>query len=208
MSFIKYIKEHFINKESGDIMYKDKDKDKGINNRYFQNIGLEIDEDYKILEKYLEKIPVDVERLAKELEFKVTYQNFAEIEKEISKKDGFSNVEILGAITINKEEKNIYVKYDDIETTQRFTIAHELGHYFLHKNDFTKEGQFINFRSLTNQKEKEADIFAKNLLMPKTEFKELYQKENKKSFAIIEDFTQKFDVSRRMAKKRWNDMGF
>jgi Zn-dependent peptidase ImmA (M78 family) len=52
---------------------------------------------------------------------------------------------------------------------KRFTMAHELGHYFLH----SKQGQIPlkAFRLGTSLAEQEANFFAANLLMPEDEFK-------------------------------------
>ena len=52
---------------------------------------------------------------------------------------------------------------------QRFTVAHEFGHFFLHQDKNT----FIEFRNKTKDavksiKEREANQFAAALLMPKT----------------------------------------
>ncbi len=51
---------------------------------------------------------------------------------------------------------------------QRFTIAHELGHYFLHPN----KDAFVDFRDnvqgvLRTPREREANMFAAALLMPR-----------------------------------------
>lgn len=61
---------------------------------------------------------------------------------------------------------------------QRFTIAHEIGHYLLHKGDIIhvdseKRAFEINFRGVEASKgvddqEKEANLFAAELLMPKS----------------------------------------
>lgn len=52
----------------------------------------------------------------------------------------------------------------------RFTIAHELGHYFLHSN----QGRIpiIAYRSGSGRLEWEANWFAASLLMPSDKFKE------------------------------------
>ena len=56
----------------------------------------------------------------------------------------------------------------------RFTIAHELGHYFIHSNEGNekiKEDRFGN-----EKVEWEANIFAASFLMPASSVKELWQK--------------------------------
>lgn len=84
-----------------------------------------------------------------------------------------------GAVLISKDKlkhfggadikKAILVNGKDNALRRRFTIAHELGHYFLHLSD--SERQSIAFRDEVyhgqkDRKEKEADFFAANLLMP------------------------------------------
>ena len=58
----------------------------------------------------------------------------------------------------------------------RFTIAHELGHYFLHSNQ--GEHRLIAKRQGTGRAEQEANCFAAAFLMPKKEFLEAFQKLN------------------------------
>lgn len=62
---------------------------------------------------------------------------------------------------------------------QRFTMAHELGHYFLH----SKQGQIkiTAFRRGTNLAEQEANYFAANILMPKKLFTTHYKSLSRKS---------------------------
>ena len=62
-------------------------------------------------------------------------------------------------------EGYIWVRADEIEPRKRFTIAHELGHLLLH---LTEPG--MELRSVAgmerNWKERQADQFAADLLMP------------------------------------------
>lgn len=52
----------------------------------------------------------------------------------------------------------------------RFTIAHELGHYFLHYRLPGLEGRKRFGRGARNRAETEANVFASSLLMPKADF--------------------------------------
>ncbi|MCL1891992.1 MAG: ImmA/IrrE family metallo-endopeptidase [Alphaproteobacteria bacterium] len=66
----------------------------------------------------------------------------------------------------------IYINQYESEQRQRFTIAHELGHYVKHREKYAN-GRFqhdlIFFRDEnTNPDEREANDFASNLLMPET----------------------------------------
>lgn len=68
------------------------------------------------------------------------------------------------------EKKVIVVDSKDSGVRKRFTIAHELAHYFLHLNDSQKN--YVAYRDdktmIKSRVEKEADFFASNLLMPES----------------------------------------
>ncbi len=82
-----------------------------------------------------------------------------------------------GYAIFKSRSKKIYVNRNDHKLRQRFTIAHELGHYFLHyllnKDTFEthfKEGStyFRNENSTTGEDpfEREANFFASRFLIP------------------------------------------
>lgn len=61
-----------------------------------------------------------------------------------------------------------------VELRDRFTIAHELGHYFLHA-DAGKTALKIK-REVSNRTEWEANWFAAGFLLPRAEFKRYWKK--------------------------------
>jgi Zn-dependent peptidase ImmA (M78 family) len=75
--------------------------------------------------------------------------------------------EISGLLVIKDGRASIGLESDQSSERMRFTIAHELGHYFLHrslKSTFVDE---VFARSGTsNRLEREANAFAAALLMP------------------------------------------
>lgn len=91
----------------------------------------------------------------------------------------FSNGNLSGMISKRGPESVILVKQTDPNTRKRFTIAHELGHHFLHLTD-QEDGAFVDdtinlFReqfqdhdhpAVNRQQETEANRFAAALLMP------------------------------------------
>lgn len=89
------------------------------------------------------------------------------------------NCEVLAAIVIQDEKiyMNESKEYELKNNPGRrnFTIAHELGHWFLHKdlaqeNLFGMKGKVLICRGINNKidnKERQANIFASHLLMPK-----------------------------------------
>ena len=96
----------------------------------------------------------------------------------------------------------------------RFTLAHELGHYFIpyHRlglmNGELKPHGSVNF--LTNQGawqlERDADAFASNLLMPTIYVKQLI-KGRCFDFGLIEEIAETFQVSKSAAALRFADIG-
>lgn len=94
----------------------------------------------------------------------------------------------------------------------RFTLAHELGHYFIDAHRIgLKKGLLEPHSSLTNQKqyyviEHEADYFASCLLMPESRF--LNDIGNKKfCFDVIDFLKTEYRVSRTACALRFADIG-
>lgn len=86
---------------------------------------------------------------------------------------------------------------------KRFSIAHEIAHFHLHKGDtYIDKGYRVNFRDLesgsgTKKEEMEANAFAAALLMPAAWVEAAYQK---KPFDLTDDeslekLARKFKVS-------------
>lgn len=92
------------------------------------------------------------------------------------------------------------------KTRQRFTIAHELGHFVYHKDD---EQEFVDttfFRGMTaDNLELTANRFASELLMPEKEVRQLIDKENVRSVAKLADM---FDVSSSAMLYRVKDLNY
>lgn len=82
-------------------------------------------------------------------------------------------------------------KYENIRR-QRFTIAHELAHYILHKNNKKLVKDLIFFRDENNNdEEKEANEFAAELLMPEERVRD-YIKNGCNTIKLLAD---KFNLS-------------
>lgn len=60
----------------------------------------------------------------------------------------------------------ICLNYNNIIGHQNFTLAHEIGHYFLHKGKFYSDTQYTMNMSNIEQIEKEANKFAAEFLYP------------------------------------------
>lgn len=108
----------------------------------------------------------------------------------------FDNPTIAGMY--DKEKKAIYVDFTDKKTRQLFTVAHELGHYYLEPDKETE----IFYRHQQNDfsesggAEQEANWFAASLLMPEELVRKIWQ-ENKN----VQLIATKFGVS--ISAARW-----
>lgn len=73
-----------------------------------------------------------------------------------------------GALSIDQEEftARIFVEANHSNTRQRFTIAHELGHLLLHPDTYIHRDTKRQIHS-SSYKEREANQFAAELLMPR-----------------------------------------
>ena len=98
----------------------------------------------------------------------------------------------------------IFVNKYENERRQRFTIAHELGHFIFHKNNKSLEKDLIFFRDETNNKEeREANDFASELLMPENMVK-AYIKEGYNTIQMLAD---KFNLSTSAVRYRVYKLG-
>lgn len=158
----------------------------------------------EILEQHGKDVfPVDVAEICKKHSIQIFRRDLQEIELKAKRK-------ISGFIYVNKakdespnKERCIFINENDPETRQNFTLAHELGHFFLHmQND--SDGVIISFRGDRNPIEREADIFASELLMPK----ELVEREYRKiPFPTVSYLASEFGVSKEAMRYRLEEMG-
>ncbi|MFD2258949.1 ImmA/IrrE family metallo-endopeptidase [Chelativorans composti] len=121
-------------------------------------------EQLALIRKFKSHAPVDVEGLANALGVKVSYANL--------------RPETSGMIErIGDDRFRIVVNANHPRTRQRFTIAHELGHYMLHRHLIGEgiednrayrsscDGVYRN-REIGPSQETEANKFAVSVLMP------------------------------------------
>ncbi|KKR35018.1 MAG: hypothetical protein UT67_C0004G0007 [Candidatus Magasanikbacteria bacterium GW2011_GWA2_40_10] len=140
----------------------------------------------------IESVPVPVEAIAKKMGIEISYAPSA---------DYFG-------ILIRKSDGNVLMGINNSESVQRmrFTIAHELCHYFFDKKDYV----IVDYRNKIHSsqkpdKEKIADFFAANLLMPKSLIR-IDFKEATKDGIFFEDnlsgMADKYQVSKEAMKYR------
>lgn len=99
-------------------------------------------------------IPVDPERIASYFNIVVT---------RLPLEDGVS-----GMLRVEPDWAEIFVNSKDVPARQRFTIAHELGHYYERTSRGVIDFNVIDYRSTENYDLHEfyADEFAASLLIP------------------------------------------
>ena len=109
----------------------------------------------------------------------------------------------------------IYFNEKDAGTRKRFSIAHEIAHFLLHKDKIKTFGVVgrQNDKSLTPKEEKEADALAGELLMPEVCVKEYMKQHNfttddKLSIKTIKDFAKEFEVSLIAGALRLRELGY
>jgi Zn-dependent peptidase ImmA (M78 family) len=88
---------------------------------------------------------------------------------------------------------------------QRFTLAHELGHFLLHSGERKDFLDRMLFRANEQSRmETEANRFAASLLMPEEEFKRFVNQHSSK----VEDIAEHFQVSALAVRVRAKELGF
>jgi len=117
-----------------------------------------------------------------------------------------------GMIKVNGEDNFIITYNKDNSSETLFTIAHELGHYFLHLRD--ENGNLKDtyhdsplYRRGISVEEDEANEFASALLMPKEVFNK-YIDDNKNNQQIdLVKLANYFNVSQTVALNRGKSLG-
>ena len=123
---------------------------------------------FEVRNAYKLEVPVDLYRLCEELGIRVLVGDLGDASGLILKERG--------------EDATIYLNERDTSLRQRFTLAHELGHYFerIDANDdsysFRDKAVMAEARSSKyGLMEFYADEFAGELLMPEEEFRDVYR---------------------------------
>ncbi len=119
---------------------------------------------------YLNRIEKIAEDLLAQLKLNVAPVPVEEIATRLQIKIGREASDDFSGILIRKDGKALIgVNSNESHVRQRFTVAHELGHFILHPQ---KEA-FVDYRDnqkdiMRTPREKQANAFAAALLMPRT----------------------------------------
>lgn len=139
-----------------------------------------------IKDSHLNGLCVNLAKVAQDLDIEIKYGNLQE--------------ELSGVLVLKNDKSVIGVNEDQSPKRQRFTIAHEIGHFMLHKGlktTFIDEQIVFTRGSAKGHQEIEANAFAAALLMPSRLIKKYLKTKNVKfiSESNIEQLSKEFEVS-------------
>ena len=141
------------------------------------------------------KIPVNLLKIADNHQIEVYYRDLPNSTS--------------GAIRFNhtKNRFQILIQKSDSERRQRFTLAHELGHFFLHNEMLKGDGAIhvdylYRSNNMDEDKEREVDYFAGALLMDKNLLETLYEIN-----PSIRELAETFEVSESAMTVRLTVLG-
>ena len=153
----------------------------------------------QLREHKLDVAPVDVKALAETLEVDVAYED---MENAVS-----------AMLLIEDDNANVVVNAGHHEHRQRFSIAHELGHFMLHASEdehlFVDRYFFRNEASSVGEsrKEIEANAYAAAVLMPSKLIEEELSDEPDTEL-YIDKLAEKFTVSEHAMTIRLIKLGY
>lgn len=152
-------------------------------------------------------VPVDVEKMVKQLGGVIDYSNDLPVGAEAK----IERIENSFKITLQEPSER-----STKETRKRFTIAHEIGHLFLHMryiidpNYWSKVPEYVDgayYRFGYSAEEREAYEFAAALLMPKREFEEIANRNLDSGSFNLQPIAEYFNVSIHAVKVRGGYLG-
>lgn len=154
----------------------------------------------KVLHEFWEKtgiftLPVDVVGIARSHNINVYAATF---------NSKYSDT-LYGMIRGKDGKFDIFVNANNSLQRRRFSIAHELGHFFLHHNgDKASELEFVDLRSdLSSPNEVEANKFATALLMPE---REIRKQHGRLLFPTADELAKIFNVSKPAMQIRLREL--
>ena len=122
----------------------------------------------------------------------------------------------VSGMLLRGERSVIAVNSSQSTRRRRFTVAHEIGHFLLHKGVYIDKDTRVNHRDTRasigiDLDEVQANAFAAELLMPEPlllrEFSARVRKGAGSETAIVDDLAEIFDVSRQAMEIRLKVVG-
>jgi Zn-dependent peptidase ImmA (M78 family) len=144
--------------------------------------------DRQKVEKYLQDVPVKLGAIAKELGIDVKLSSLP--------------LNISGQIARTQSGYEIKINRHESRQRQRFTLAHELAHYLLHKDVIDKMGGTLSdnvlYRSGASETiEYEANRLAAQIVMPEQALQSAFSRYGEQlSESMVELLAEQFGVSK------------
>lgn len=138
--------------------------------------------------------PIDLAQLLQKIGISTIVKDFSEMEAS----KGMDHGSILGAAISNGDNLTIFYRQKDNFHRRKFTIAHELAHCCLHCPENRSSHiqyrlkPFVNLTEKELEKEREANIFAGELLIPEDILMKYYKQMIVPSLTSLAEI---FDVS-------------
>src|SRR6267378_7619761 len=137
---------------------------------------------------------------------------------DIDVRSSAGNDDVSGALIRNDDSVVIAVNSAQHENRQRFTIAHEIGHFLLHKgtqvhfdDDFRINYRKADSTGIATDDEKEANWFAAALLMPEHFLRKDWLRlrlENHAALGAIQSLAVRYKASPKAMELRLVNLGF
>lgn len=153
-----------------------------------------------------EHFPINVQAVAKEISSQIFRDD------PITKIEGKNIPGFDGALFKDPAGKKGWAIFynDGFQSSGRinFTLAHEFGHYLIHRLLYPegiqcKERDLIRWESVLGQVEHQANKFAANLLMPLDDYRKLIPDQSKITMDMMDFITGRYGVSLLAALLRW-----
>jgi len=161
-----------------------------------------------IIDELIDTVPVNIERLIRSAGVELNKNaSQEEIKKGINRQN-------IGEIRKDGNEYKIFVLGSDHYYRKRFTMAHELGHFVLHKDKIDKFGVISDVgdfsenedKKLTQEEERQASAYAAAILMPEDKVREIFDEtiknQNGNKEETINEMSKMFQVSPRAMRLR------
>lgn len=159
--------------------------------------------------------PIDVIKFVEHLDITIDYLNLdAGISGFLVQKDDKTRIVVNSSEKPFSKNQKIKLK---LSPRQRFTVAHEIGHFILHKNEvtlFVDKGETVLYRDANStsgeyRREREANAFAAALLMPKFLIeRKIEENQIQSNISLIEQMSTYFEVSEQAMSFRLSNLGY
>lgn len=149
------------------------------------------------LDKYWDRaLPVDIENIAHQMGVSINKTTGIDGDWDIS-----------GKFSYEEGVPTCWVSITDTEQRQRFTLAHELGHFALNHGEQvdSTESLYRKTQGWQHSREREANAFAAEILMPKIAIDFLIEK---KGITGIRALAQALNVSPVAMEYRLKNVGW